>query len=541
MQRQAVVRSERLWGWVALGLFFAYFLIGLRSYADHGMSTDEVIQRHHGLVSLKYLLGLLGVDLSGAFAYLEKIPDLADYPHRSYGVVFHLPLLLIEHVVRDKVASNVLWEIRHLYTFCWFFVGALFFYRLARLWYSTPYAILATLLLVASPRIYADSFYNVKDTAFLAIFNVALYFSVLFLRRPDHGNAVRLALAVAVMLNVRFFGLFLPAFVGALAVVDLMKVPRDRWSRAVRPLLTMALCTAVFTWMLWPAAWSNPFTFFVDTFVISTNYDVYKGIVVYLGHRFPADDLPWHYIPFWILISTPLHHVVLLAASILLFPVWIRRGELPVEGRAITLMVSMVLLLPLLAVLFHSTLNTNWRHFYFLQAPLSLLAPLSLQYALRDRPWWRVGLVKAMPAAALLAVALTGVGYHVAWLYRNHPHQQVFFNRIAIDRAQTDFLLDGWGLSIRHGIEHIAAIDSRPKIYVNSMFIERHMLLVSPEIRQRLHRVLAPERADYIVDTAHWSRTYPPATGRWDEVYRRVVDGVVIMRVWKKQVPEPGG
>ncbi len=526
---------EESWRWVALILFSAYFAIGLASYADYGMSTDEVIQRHHGLVSLKYILSLLNIDATGAFAYMERIPDLATYPHRSYGVVFHLPLLLIEHFIRDRVPMNVLWQVRHLYTFCWFFVGAIYFYRLARFWFSSPVAMVATLLLVTSPRIYADSFYNVKDTTFLAFFNIALYYGVSFMKRDDHVGALKFALSVAVMLNVRFFGLFLPAFVGGLMLIQVFRQPLVQWLSAAKPLLTLTASCVIFTWMIWPAAWAHPLKFFTDTFIISTNYDRFTGFVPYMGVRHRGSELPWHYIPHWILISTPLHHLLLLAISLVGLP-WIWKSTRVTTMRMPTVLLLMVLLVPpALAILFKSTLNINWRHFYFLQAPLALLAPLSLQFLLEERIGdVRLAAVKTAGMIVLLASTLGGVVYQVGWLYRNHPHQQVFFNRLGIDRAQTDFQLDGWNLSARHGIEYIASIDSRSPIYVNSIRVEAQLFLVDDDIRNRLRFSRYPENADYIVDTNHWSRTHPPATGKWEDVYQLRVDGVVIMRIWKK-------
>lgn len=526
---------EEPWRWVVLILFGAYFAVGLATYADYGMSTDEVIQRHHGLVSLKYILSLLNIDATGSFRYLARIPELATYQHRSYGVVFHLPLLLIEHFIRDRVPLNVLWQVRHLYTFCWFFVGAIYFYRLARFWFSSPVAIVATLLLVTSPRIYADSFYNVKDTTFLAFFNVALYYGVSFMKRADHVGAMKFALSVAVMLNVRFFGLFLPAFVGGLMLIQIFQQPRDQWLSALKPLLTLTALSVIFTWMIWPAAWAHPLKFFVDTFIISTNYDKYTGIVLYTGVRYLGSELPWHYIPQWILISTPLHHLLLLVVSLLGLP-WILSSKRLADMRMPTVLLLLVLLVPpALAILLKSTLNTNWRHFYFLQAPLALLAPLSLQF-LQDA---RIGhgertAVKRAGVAVLLASTLWGLAYQAGWLYRNHPHQQVFFNRLGIDRAQTDFQLDGWNLSARHGIEHIASIDSRPTIHVHSYVAEKQFLLIDADIRSRLRWSRYAENADYIVDTNHWSRTHPPETGKWERVYELKVDGVVVMRIWKK-------
>ena len=527
---------EEAWRWAVLILFGAYFAIGLASYADYGMSTDEVIQRHHGLVSLKHILSLLNVDATGTFAYLARIPDLATYPHRSYGVVFHLPLLLIEHFVRDRVPMNVLWQIRHLYTFCWFFVGAIYFYRLARFWFTAPVAVVAALLLVTSPRIYADSFYNVKDTTFLAFFNVALFYGVSFMKRADHIGALKFALSVAVMLNVRFFGVFLPAFVGGLMLIQVGRQPRDRWLSGLKPLLTLTAFSVVFTWMIWPAAWAHPLTFFVDTFILSTNYDKYTGIVLYMGVRHPGSELPWQYIPHWILISTPVappgascgftagtamdleHHTPGQHADA------DRVAAAGAAGAACT----------------GDPVQVNAEH---------QLAPLLF-------PAGAAGLAGAFVAAVSAGPAHRGRQTCCGQDGRHHRSAGVdarwsgpirsggCTGTILISRSSSiasgltgrkqDFQLDGWNLSARQGIEHIASMDARSLIYVHSYVVEKQFLLIDADIQKRLRFSRYSENADYIVDTNHWSRTHPPATGTWQDVYQLRVDGVVVMRIWKK-------
>ena len=73
---------------------------------------------------------------------------------------------------------------RHLYTFLLFFAGCIFFFLLARmLTGSTAAACVGTAMFILSPRILADSMYNIKDIPFLSIFIVNLYVGLRFLAK----------------------------------------------------------------------------------------------------------------------------------------------------------------------------------------------------------------------------------------------------------------------------------------------------------------------------------------------------------------------
>ena len=73
-----------------------YFIVGVSTFKDYGISIDEQIQRQHSLVSYKYICEeYLGRDLSG-YEVFSDIPDIEGYQHKYYGILLQLPFVVIE-------------------------------------------------------------------------------------------------------------------------------------------------------------------------------------------------------------------------------------------------------------------------------------------------------------------------------------------------------------------------------------------------------------------------------------------------------------
>src|SRR5271165_680248 len=115
---------------ISVGLFFLLLLLlGISSYRDYGISWDETKQRLTGAVTLKYLAEAFHVPASRV-PWKERLPSLATYQDRDYGVAFEAPAFALEQLLRLKDFRDV-YMFRHLLTFLVFFAGVCAVYRLA--------------------------------------------------------------------------------------------------------------------------------------------------------------------------------------------------------------------------------------------------------------------------------------------------------------------------------------------------------------------------------------------------------------------------
>ena len=203
---------------MSAGLLLSYVLAGLWVYDDYGLSTDELTQRRHGQVSTRYIFEL--ADVQPFATQLKYVHDLETYRWRNYGVAFQLPLTVFE-VINDLSFPTILLY-RHYVNFLFFVVGVLAFYRLATEslghWL---YGAAGTLFFILMPRIFAESFYNPKDTIFLAAFTVALYFGFRYWRSKSIVMGGFFGVTAAFAMNIRIVAVGLVALVIAMVLFDL--------------------------------------------------------------------------------------------------------------------------------------------------------------------------------------------------------------------------------------------------------------------------------------------------------------------------------
>ena len=106
-------------------LFLIFFLIGLFTFRDYGMWTDEEFQRFSGLYWLNYVLSftfldefknILAVKLDQTIGFTLPLPE--DYPY--YGVIFDLPAAFLELIFQIEDSKNYFY-LRHFLNFTFFF------------------------------------------------------------------------------------------------------------------------------------------------------------------------------------------------------------------------------------------------------------------------------------------------------------------------------------------------------------------------------------------------------------------------------------
>ena len=91
-----------------------------------------------------------------------------------YGVVFDLPLAILETLLISLIKSN-LSNKTFIYIYN-FFISLIFFYKILIERFDILVGIIGTSFLVLSPRIFAQSFYNSKDIIFMSLIIISLYF-----------------------------------------------------------------------------------------------------------------------------------------------------------------------------------------------------------------------------------------------------------------------------------------------------------------------------------------------------------------------------
>jgi hypothetical protein len=190
-------------------------LLGLLIWPDYGLSFDAGQSRNIGMINLRYVLekvnpGFLQDSLQAkAFSY--HTTPLLEFQDRDYGVAYELPVTLGERLLRLS-DTRLIYLYRHLCTFLVSYVGILAFFGLGRRRYGGDWrtGLAAAGLLVLSPRLFGEFFYNDKDAVFMALTTVATYTTVRFAERPTWRWAGLHALACALAIDVRLMAVLWP-------------------------------------------------------------------------------------------------------------------------------------------------------------------------------------------------------------------------------------------------------------------------------------------------------------------------------------------
>ncbi len=523
---------------VVLSCFAGLLILGLAVYRDYGLSFDEAAQRVAGAVTVKDVAQRLAPWLvSPSMAIL---PPLDQFVDRDYGVAFEAPAVAIEALLRLTDHRDIFF-FRHLLNFLVCLAGAAAVYGLARRRFGhRGLGLLAVAMLVLSPRLFAESFYNSKDAVFMAAFAIALNTMLAFVLRPRWATALLHAAATAFAIDIRIVALVLVPATAVLVALRLAK-RAEKGAQAVLRLGLYLAAAAILVVAMWPWLWADPVGRFAQALRNMSHFVRWDGPVLYNGSFVRSTELPWHYAPVWIAITTPPLYLALFvvgtAATMIRLSrsgwrLWRTDGELQD-------LVFLGLVVGALGgvIVSHAVMYDGWRHLYFIY-PAFLLVALGGWHAL-----WTASYQARLLRPALAVVTLVSLVMTAGWMVRAHPYQNVYFNALAGPTAslRDRFELDYWGLAVRQGLEYVLSHDPSDPVYVKAgsfISLSPNFYMLSPRDRARVRMASDDSAPHYLFTNYRMERDISHARylDRYDRFYQVKVDGEPILSVFKSKV-----
>ena len=522
--------TKRLMNYLIIPVFLVYLVLGMGIYRDYGISPDEPTERVSTLVNVKYIMNYLGIEKADEI----EVPDLPDYEYRYYGTFLQMPTTVFEKYNEDL---GVVFRGRHLYTFFLCMAGYAAFFLLCRmLFQSNLPAILGTGMLALYPRFFAEQFYNIKDMVFVSTFMIAMFASVKLIESKFKWNwLLSFAIVTAVSANVRIVGIiFLMLMLGYLFLDYLGgKIwPEEYENQCKHPFICggalLLLFLSVFVLIL-PITWENPIQGIYDVFAKFSNYDDWHSTIVFMGKVIHKEELPWYYVPVWMLVSIPVWYLVMFVAAVVA-GICVFVKKLRNKDRIVLALFSKykyviwcVLLFagPWLGiVVMHSTLYNGWRHCYFLLPPLVLLILFGVEYLFREKR--NVFLV-------FLPVMLIGAILQITWIINNHPYEMVYFNHIGKHFASF-FDRDYWHLSSLHAVRYILE-EEDGKFSLETPGNDFYRYLLTDEERDR---IIEEDSPLYKIETYRGKTGNEIEMAGYEEIYSILVDDFKVATVFKK-------
>ena len=355
----------------ALALCALFAVAGVAALDDYGAIGDEAAHRQIARANAYYIT-------TGDISEISQHGDIA---YRYYGIAFDMSLFLTERALGLQDSRHI-YLTRHLTMHLLFIAGGFACGMLGyRMLGSRWIALFAMLIFLLHPRLYAHSFFNVKDVPFAVAMIIALYLTHRAFRKDTLGAFLLCGIVAGFAINLRPFALMLPPMILAMRGLDMWQASREERKRILATAGIFAAAALGTVYIIHPYYWDNPLRFIEGVRVLSQHPTILNNL--FMGEIYRSDAVPWNYIPVWFAITAP--PVALLAGAIGCLAVCWRAIARPLNAlRDREIRFGVLLLgcfaMPIVVVIaLQSTLYNDWRHMYFLWGPFCLLGAVGLR------------------------------------------------------------------------------------------------------------------------------------------------------------------
>lgn len=529
-------------------LFFSLFITGLITFKDYGIGIDDKFHRLNGFYWLDYLLSFTNFDNIKNLVN-SKLISISDHTLPSievfnkYSVIFDITAAVLELVLKlDNVKQ--FYEARHFLNFIFYFIGCIYFYKLLKIRFNKLISFFGCLIFILSPRIYGESFYNMKDIIFLTFLVIGYYYSFKCFLSFKIKNLLILSFISAICIQTRIIGLALPLSFFSFFLLSILSKPTEL--KYTNKIIFFFISTFLFLILIWPYLWSSPLKNFFSLF---QNW-VPNIYILFNGNYINNDYLPYIYVPLWILITTPTFYIILFILGFYLvfkrfyirlinfeknkisYDLW--RGT----KEKLDIYISLnFLILIMLVILLNVRLFNAWKHLYFINFYIIYFVTYALNtisFYCKKKNYFKV----------FIYVIIFFLSFIIFQMYKYHPYQGLYFNSLVSDNYKNKFEIDFTALSAKNFFDKILNFyNPKTKIYVAaaSWTPLQRTLDIYPEEQKNLIVLVGQnyQKADYIFSN-NISEVDKRTNDKYDipdnfhKIYDFKIDGAILYTIYKK-------
>jgi len=421
---------KKIFFWSSLALLIIMPLLSF----NYGITGDELVHKTNGENVLKYLTS------GGKDTTYRHYKNLY-----LYGGLFDASAAAVyENVGGDP------YNVRHfLNALCGaslMIVTGLLAREIAGSWLL---ALITLLFMLLSPRLFGDSMNNPKDIPFALAYAMSIVGIIRlnrFFPRWDWKSALFLFFAITVAINIRIGGILLLVYFGLYTLVNLFFTRYKQGAPGESSKIKLLLMAAVlgiagfFAGIIFfPYAHAAPIKNSLAALKEMENFQTAIRML-FEGRALWSDEIPWYYIPKWLMIALPLFILGGLGLFLVKFKtIFTHTRRLPL------LFALFVAIFPVAYAIYkHSALYDGIRHFLFIMPVLTVLAALG---------WIAIGLQFKQSKMKWLLPVLLGILLilPLRFMIANHPNEYVYFNELegGIKHAHGEYETDYWMNSIK--------------------------------------------------------------------------------------------
>ena len=266
--------------------------------------------------------------------------------------------------------------------------------------------------------------------------------------------------------------------------------------------------TFIFIIILWPYLWFDPINNFIKAFTdIIAAHNNLSVITLFNGEYITSTNTPWFYRILWFYITIPVIVGIFftIGFSIIIVNFVKRILELNDKNQIIWknnedfydfYLFFVVIAVCFLTIKFNDSQFNGWRHLYFLYSVIIYFSIFAYKLILKNK--------KNFLKYFLNSIIIINISYNLIWIFKNHPHQNNYFNFISLNYALEKFDLDYWGLSNYHSLKFILKNDKRNKINISTISfadLNVSILKLNSNEKKRINIIYNPEEADYLINS----------------------------------------
>ncbi|MBE5801948.1 MAG: hypothetical protein E7319_06640 [Clostridiales bacterium] len=453
----------------AVVLFFLFvLLVGMLTVDDYGNGWDDLGEMNILRMALKEYAVLIpaNTSYSDALERMEHIPRISESDERDHGICMYYPLFWA--VTNDALSLRQQTVIWRLYTWAIFVLGLWALYAIGlHLGFSRLLCCVGVVIMLCSPRFFAEGHYNNKDIALMTAVLVLFWQAVRLMEKPDWKRGLGFVVAAGFCAGTRVIGIAYCCLFGLMVILHLRatsQLNRRSILLGVMVLMGSFLMYAFLT----PSFLADPPEFLAYCLRNAVGFSRWGNSTLFVGRMYhgPSTHPPRIYLPVMIVVTTPLWILLLLATGVILllkrFAVY---PKIVLENRSFLVALTALLawVCPALACFVARPLLYNgWRHMYFLYGPMVLCAMRGLAQ-LWEACKTRRNRQRVLAAALSGCMLFTGVGIAV-----NHPYQYGYFNLLVpVENRASLFDMDWWNLSCMDAINELLE-STQGEVYITA-------------------------------------------------------------------------
>ena len=499
-------------------------LIGLSVYRDYGISFDEEISRNNGLVSIKYICDFLFPNYASNLELIKNVPELKYYGFdKIYGAFFDILLIAIIEILFEIKSFSEIFYYRHLANHFLFIISIICFYFLClNIFKNKLYAFFGAITLYSTPRIFAESFYNNKDLAFLSFFIFLIFFSIKFIKKPNYYNAFLLSIFSAIAIHIRIVAIYVGILIALFFVIEFLMKNKPN-EKKIGALIFFFFFQFFFLYLIWPFLWENPINNFLYILKTSSEFE-WGGYIFYLGSFYKPRLLPWHYFIVCFLATTPpLISILSLSGLVQLITRFIKRlmkidnnnsykDIWRGEKEKIFLFLFFIIFIPIFLNFLHPAIYNSWRHLFFVFPVLILILIYFIDLVSLK---FRKKKILLYINSILIIIFLTNF-YNLITL---HPFQYIYFNLLFEKKANKLFEIDYWGLSNKFSLEKIVKDNLQKKKITIGVASFTNLYLSKKMVNKKLQDKLIISGQDFTNADFIFNNNYFEVNPKYDDKY----------------------